>query len=117
MTHVTLANASIVLHFEILELRNFNSWHKKEGSVILLRLWRWKFLLQKNVYPVKLLDFVSCIVGVFFKQEKYKLHALWYFENTKLLLKQQKLSTLMPIYLLQATGSWYQHFLLRWTDK
>lgn len=36
--------------------------YKKEGSMILLRLWRCKFLLQKNIYSAKLLGFVSWVV-------------------------------------------------------
>lgn len=45
--------------------------HKK---VLLSRLWRCKFLLQKNAYPAKLLGFVSWIVMLgFFKIEKAQI--------------------------------------------
>lgn len=52
----------IFLYFEILELRNFKSWHINRKVLILLWLWRCKFLLEKNVYPPKLLGFVSWVV-------------------------------------------------------
>lgn len=114
MKHFTHSIASVFTCSVVLKLRNFKSWYIKN----VLRLWRCKFLFQKNAYPAKLLGFVSWIVMLgFLKQKKHKLYALWYSENTKPLLKQQKLTAHTHTYLSQPTGSHYWHFLPGWRDE